>query len=392
MTVALCFGVAVLEGFDIQALGVAAPRLAPEFGLNPARMGWLFAISGVGILIGASGGGWLADRLGRKPVFLTSVATFGAFTFAMTLASSFEVLFVTRMLAGLGFGAALPNMMAIAVEISVPARRALTSAAMFCGMPLGGALSAWITQLLPTNFDWRVLFELGGILPLVLLPAIYFYMPETLRDPLPGAAPTRPAMSLYQALFGNGRARATLLLWSIFLPTMLMLYMVLNWLPILVGAKGLDRSIAPQASLWFNLVSVVGALLLAPIVDRIGYRWPLSLAYLALAGVLVALAFATSVTAILLLSGLAGFLLLGATYSLYSVTAACYPLEARGTGSGASTAVGRAGSIVGPLLAGLLMARGLAADTVILALAPCATIAGCAVWALSRIVSASISD
>ena len=80
VTVALCLLCAVLEGFDIQAMGVAAPRLLPEFGLSPSQMGWVFSVSNIGLVIGAAFGGWLADRVGRKPVFIVAVATFGVFT------------------------------------------------------------------------------------------------------------------------------------------------------------------------------------------------------------------------------------------------------------------------------------------------------------------------
>ena len=86
LTVAVCFCVAIAEGFDIQAIGVAAPRLAPELGLSAEALGWIFAIGNFGLVLGASVGGWLADRLGRRPVFVGAVLLFGVFTFATAAA------------------------------------------------------------------------------------------------------------------------------------------------------------------------------------------------------------------------------------------------------------------------------------------------------------------
>ena len=249
VTIALCLLVAVVEGFDIQAMGVAAPKLAPQFGLLPNELGWIFAISNIGLVIGASVGGWLADRVGRKPVFIGSVLTFGVFTLLTTLAPSFTALFIVRLCAGLGFGAALPNMMAVAAEISPPDKRAFTATVMFCGMPIGGGTSALLTQVLAPDFDWRVLFIVGGVFPLLLAPALYLLMPETL---VRQTSVARERTSVIRALFGEGRASPTLLLWLAFFPTLLILYLILNWLPTLVVAKGMDRAVAPQASLFFN--------------------------------------------------------------------------------------------------------------------------------------------
>lgn len=379
ITVALCFLVAVVEGFDIQAMGVAAPRMVPEFGFEPEQLGWIFSISNIGLVIGASLGGWLADMVGRKPVFIGAVASFGIFTLLTSLVGNFEALFLVRFCAGLGFGAALPNMMALAAEVSAPEKRASTAAAVFCGMPLGGGTSALLTQLLPAGYDWRVLFEIGGILPLLLAPTIYFLMPETLTRS-PGNA---PRTNVVEALTGEGRTPITLLLWLAFLPTLLILYLILNWLPTLVAANGLDRSVAPQASLAFNFASIAGALVFGKLVDRMDTRWPMTAAYLGLIVSLIALSTAKGLVATLWLSGAAGFFLLGANYALYGVAATYYPKSVRGTGSGASVAVGRIGSIIGPLLAGILLGSGTSASGVVQYMVPVAVVAAAAVVGLS---------
>jgi AAHS family 3-hydroxyphenylpropionic acid transporter len=379
VTVALCFLVAVVEGFDIQALGVAAPKLAPEFSLSKGWLSVIFAASNVGLVLGATVGGWFADRVGRKPVFMVAVLIFGLFTLLTTMATGAISLCALRFCAGLGFGAALPNLMAVAAEVSAPEKRASTSAMMFCGMPVGGGMSALITQLLPPDFDWRVLFIIGGVFPLLLAPAIHFLMPET----LPKRVAHAPRVNFWRALFGEGRAPVTLLLWLTFLPTLLILYLILNWLPSLVVANGLDPAVAPRASLAFNWASVVGALVFGKLVDRIDARTPLTFAYVGLIGSLLALSASDGIASTVWLSGAAGFFLLGANYALYGVAATYYPQDVRGTGSGASVGVGRLGAIIGPLLAGILLGGGTSASGVVQYMVPVAAVAGAAVFALS---------
>jgi AAHS family 3-hydroxyphenylpropionic acid transporter len=383
--IALCMAIAVLEGFDIQAMGVAAPRMAPEFGFDPKQMGWLFSISNIGMVIGAALGGWLADRLGRKPVFIFAVITFAVFTLGLTIIHSFEGLLAVRLLAGFGFGAALPNLMVMATELSPPNRRAFTASLIFCGMPIGGGLSAAFTQVMPPGFDWRWLFIVGGVLPLLVVPALYFLLPETRPVDAARAGPQAPRVRVkpWVALFGGGRTAPTLLLWLTFLPTLVILYLLLSWLPTLVVAKGLDRAIAPQASMYFNFGSAIGALALGQLVDKLGPRWPLTLAYAGLVAVLLALSSASELGMLLALSGAAGFTLLGANYALYGVAPAYYPAEMRGTGSGASVAMGRVGSILGPVAAGFMLNSGFTANNVVQSLVPAAIVAGIAVAALS---------
>jgi AAHS family 3-hydroxyphenylpropionic acid transporter len=205
-------------------------------------------------------------------------------------------------------------------------------------------------------------------------------MPETL---VRVAAIRTRGTSVLHALFGEGRATPTLLLWLAFLPTLLILYLFLNWLPTLVIAKGLERSVAPQASMAFNFGSVAGALLFGWLVDRFHFRWPLTLAYLSLIATLFGLSASNGHAMVTALSGAVGFFLLGANYALYGVAPAYYPLAIRGTGSGASIAVGRVGSIAGPLLAGLLIGSGTSAAGLVQYMAPVAAVSAIAVFALS---------
>src|SRR5678816_1501048 len=87
-TIALCFAVAVLEGFDIQVLGVAAPRLVPELGLTPTQAGWVFSVSNLGLVFGSLVGGRIADRWGRKKTLVASTLVFAVFTLAVTTVHS----------------------------------------------------------------------------------------------------------------------------------------------------------------------------------------------------------------------------------------------------------------------------------------------------------------
>ncbi|HQN52600.1 MAG TPA: MFS transporter, partial [Phenylobacterium sp.] len=127
LVVAICFSIAALEGYDIQAFGIAAPQFAPQLKLDPAQMGWAGSAAMIGLMLGAFVGGWAADRVGRRPVLAASVAAFGLFSVLTAFSQSFEVLTLSRLLTGIGFGGAMPNLIAIATEIAPPHRRAATT-------------------------------------------------------------------------------------------------------------------------------------------------------------------------------------------------------------------------------------------------------------------------
>lgn len=353
LVVAICFCVAALEGYDIQAFGIAAPHFAPELHLGPSQVGWAGSAAMVGLMLGAFLGGGIADRYGRRPVLAVSVAAFGLFSVGTAFAQSYEILTLTRFLTGLGFGGAMPNLIALASEISPPNRRAATTTSMFCGLPAGGSLVALLAQSLGEGLGWRTIFLIGGALPILLAPVIALMLPETrpVHDP---AADRR----ILQGLFAERRALTTLLIWLLFGLDLLVTYLLLNWLPTLVVAKGFPPTAGAAASLWFNGLSIVGALILGWAADRFGYRGPAILMFVFLAAALFGLAGATTLPAILAFAGVCGFFVVGGAYVLYALAPAYYPPQVRALGAGAAIAVGRLGSIAGPAIAGQLRAAG----------------------------------
>jgi AAHS family 3-hydroxyphenylpropionic acid transporter len=379
VTILLCFLVTALEGFDIQVLGVAAPVLGPQLNLDPKQLGWLFSIGNIGLIFGALGGGRLADHWGRKRLLVASTLAFGLATLAMAMGHSFSALLIARMLAGVGFGAALPNIMAIIAELGLRQNRGASLAVTMCGLPVGGSAAALVSQLLPSG-SWRTLFALGGLITLPVALALWRWLPDTYRAQ---KVPQQGALPVAVVLFGEGRALRTVLVWFAFAPLMATLYLILNWLPLLASAQGVDARHAPQTLLAFNLASIVGSVLIAAWIDRVGRRWPVALVAAALVCALLFLSQQTALPRLLAASAATGFFLMALVFALYVIAALQYPLRGRGTGAGMATAVGRVGSVMGPLIAGVLLAAGTTATQVLWYLVPVVGVAGVALFGLS---------
>jgi MFS transporter, AAHS family, 3-hydroxyphenylpropionic acid transporter len=392
LVIGLCFLVAILEGYDLQAMGVAAPQLGPALGLSPDLLGYAFSATTFGLAIGAIFGGWISDRIGRKPVLVGSVVAFGVFTLATAFATDFVSLFIIRLATGLGFGAAMPNLIAIASEVSTRSRITTSVAVLFGGLPMGGMSVAFLSQHVPDGDGWRILFYVGGVLPVLVAPILIWGLPETRRSahpPVassPAAAATSPVPrapgSVLSALFGPGRIAITVSLWVAFILTLLQLYVLLNWLPSLVAARGMPDA-ASSAALTLNLGSIAGAFLVGRMCDQWGVRWPMLAVYALMAASMYALTQVTSVSGVMIVSAVTGFSVVGAQFALYGLAPHFYSEAIRGAGVGAAVAAGRVGSIIGPLIVGLLLGMGLAADQVILSTIPNIVIGGLALFVLT---------
>ncbi|KGJ08607.1 MFS transporter [Paracoccus versutus] len=376
--VATCILIMVLEGIDIQALGVAAPVLMPALGIDAAQSGIIFGIAQVGGVFGAVLGGRLSDIWGRRNALLLSTLLFGAGTLATIVAFDFNSLLVIRTLTGFGIGAALPNVIGLAAEAAPARHRIKTVTVVLAGMPLGGAVVSLFAAVMMQRLGWQSLFVLGGALPLALMFLLML---------VPNHRPVRPAEaaergSVVRLL--SERRRATLLLWVVFFLTSGVLYMMLNWLPSLMHARGFTVVDGQMAALYFNIASVLGPVTMGWLIDRHGYRFILPLCYGGLLAGILGMALTATLPTLLASVTVVGFFLMGAQFSLNGVTSMLYPPEIRGFGVGAALAVGRVGSIIGPFAAGVILQGGGGTAGVLAAIIPFVAIGAVTMALLGR--------
>lgn len=379
----LCALVAMLDGFDTQAIAYVAPSIAEAWSLNSSALGSVFALGLLGLAIGAFTLSPLADRFGRKTVILISVLAFALFALLTARAQSLGELAGYRLLTGIGLGGAMPNIIALTSEHAPANRRGTLVTAMFCGFPLGATLGGFVSAPLIQAYGWQSVFVVGGLMPLMLAPVLLFLLPESVRADVAGEAPAR-RFAVFE-LFAEGRARRTTLVWVAFFMNLLVLYFLTNWLPSLLRTSGMQLSTAIWSTALLNLGGVAGGLSLGRLIDRYNPYVVLGTAYAAAAACIVAIASSGGGPLLLLFALLAGVGISGAQIGLNAVTAASYPKAIRATGIGWALGMGRVGSILGPAAGGALLAAGWTTQSLLMAAVAPAMIASAAVFALRRV-------
>ena len=383
IVIGLCALVAMLDGLDLQSIGLAAPAMIGQLHIAPHVFGYVFSAALAGLALGAFLLGPLADRVGRKRVLVGATLCFGFFTLATAYVADLTQLLAVRFLTGFGLGGAMPSFISLASEYVPKARRATVVSLLWAGFPLGGVVGGLLGSKIIPAYGWQSIFIVGGVLPLLLSAILGTMLPEsasflvaagksserigrTLRRIFPDvstaddirfefAREVAPKTTVLE-LFRSGRATGTLLLWVSFFFAFMILVTNSAWSPILLRRAGIATEQSALALALFNFGSLFGSGAAGLLLNRLGVLrvLPPTLALGALSYVMVGWS-APSFDAVLVAEGLFGLLLGCASSGLIALSADYYPVTIRSTGVGWATGIGRLGSVAGPLAVGQMV-------------------------------------
>ena len=337
IVIGLCALVAMLDGLDLQAIGLAAPAMIGQLHIAPHVFGFVFSAALAGLALGAFLLGPVADRVGRKRVLVGATFCFGLFTLATAYVGDLTELLAVRFLAGFGLGGAMPSFISLAAEYVPKARRATVVSLLWAGFPLGGMIGGLVGSWIIPAYGWRSIFVVGGVLPILLSAILAILLPEsasflvaagksreriaaTLRRIFPDLSTATDIQfefarelapkATVRELFRSGRAIGTCLLWVSFFFAFMVLVTNSSWSPILLRRVGIAPEQTALALAFFNFGSLFGSGAAGMLLHRLGVLRVLSptLTLGALAYVMVGWS-APSLDAVTAAEGLFGLLL-----------------------------------------------------------------------------------
>lgn len=382
-------GVAVLlmmtEGYDVQAMAFTASAVTEDLGLSGSQLGLLLSAGLIGMAIGTAGVGPFADRYGRRPVLLTSIAVNALGLFLTAMADSMGEVLIWRLVTGLGIGGIMTSGIVLVSEYANAKYRALALSVYSAGFPIGATFGGLAAVPVIDSFGWQGVFFLGGFVTVGVLAAVALFIPESLdhlatrfrngndnahgrataiaqrlriEGPIVlGSAETKAkSRSGYAALFSRENVRGTVLLWVMYFLVMSSFYFASSWTPRLLVEIGLTA----EQGIWGGLVIMAGGLVGNILYGFCAARWDPRRVMVAFAITSAAMmvAFATTTSTLFLALGiglLLGVFINGCMAALYTIAPMSYTSDLRSTGVGMAMGIGRVGSILAPILVGGLL-------------------------------------
>lgn len=350
IVVGLCVAINVIDGFEILIAGYTAPAISKEYALGPALSGLFLSSSPTGMIVGALFVSPIADFLGRRQLVMMCLMVCIAGMGLMTLTSDLSLIFLARLVTGVGVGAMMVGVNTVAAEAATAERRDLALVLQATGFPLGGALCGLAASLVDLR-DWRWIYAAGAVGALLLLIAVIVWLPRrTIAAPVQRGRGHRRFASL--------TTMGSVMIAMSFFCVMMSFYFLTSWAPKLLSGAG-SIKVALSGAALVSVGGVIGDLAFAALMLRWSARriGPIFAAF----AFVFALTLAGSGQHVQLIwpsALLLGFFLYGAMASHYAIVAIVYPTEARASGSGLAVGIGRVGAAAGPAAGGFLLAGG----------------------------------
>lgn len=380
----LCGLCLIIDGFDVQAMGYVAPAIIADWGVSKASLGPVFGAGLFGMLLGSLVLTPVGDRYGRRPVLILSTLFFALCMLVTPMVTTLDQLLVLRFITGFGLGSIMPNAMALVGEFSPSSSRVTRMMLVSCGFTVGAAAGGFVSAALIPAYGWHAVFWVGGVVPLALGLAMLVWLPESIQFLVLHRRPRTqvarwlrkldPAIVIddrtevvvketkaegmpVAALFRDGRAGVTVLLWLISFMNLINLYFLSNWLPTLIRDAGYSTSMAVLIGTSLQVGGVIGTLSLGRFIQRFGFTRVLGSCFLLACLSIALIGKLATVPALLFVAVIvAGFCIVGGQPAVNALAGTFYPTTLRSTGIGWALGIGRIGSVVGPVIGGQLIA------------------------------------
>jgi putative MFS transporter len=365
-----------LDAMDVGLISFVMTALAAQWALTSTELSWIGSIGFAGMALGATLGGLLADRFGRRQVFALTLLVFGVATGAAALSWSIGALLVFRFLIGLGLGAELPVASTLVSEFAPARVRGRVVVLLEAFWAVGWTLAALIGYFVVPRSDdgWRWALALGAV-PALYAVVVRRGLPESVRflelrgrtaeaeetvrrfETAAGVEPVRSPEAAVSpssapglgAVWAPGTRGRTAALWTVWFSINFSYYGAFIWLPTLLFDDGFSLVKSFQYTLVITLAQLPGYAVAAVLIEKWGRRPTLATFLVGSAIGASLFAAADGDTTVLVTGMVLSFFNLGAWGALYAVTPEIYPTVLRATGAGAAAGFGRLASIAAPL-------------------------------------------